>query len=194
MNLDHIFSKLPDKWESKTTTSKKFKEDLYNFCIEHDIKSVLEIGASVGHSTFFLAHFIDRVTSVEAVPGKVAESKKRCSEFSNITFLNESVYGTKWNYGYHDLVIIDCIHDYPHVVSDITNSLELGAKFLAFDDYGLFPEVKKGVDEFINNKKLDTIVNIGYEEQTHFSMARDPKVTKDKKLADSEGIICRVIK
>lgn len=193
MDIQQVLDLLPDKWECKTTTTKQFKYDLYSFCIENNIKSALEIGASVGHTTFFLANFLERITSVEINPGKIKDAKKRTVNFSNIKFLEESVYGKEWEYEPHDLVIIDCIHDYTHVISDIKNALKIKSKYLVFDDYGLFPEVKRAIDDCIKQGLIKEIVKIGHKPGSHFSMARDPKVTKDKKLVDFEGIVCRVI-
>mgnify|MGYP003138359993 FL=1 len=99
------------------------------------------------------------------------------------------VYEDKWNFGEIDAVFIDCVHDYNHVKSDINNSLSLlkSGGYLIFDDYGLFPEIKKAVDEYIDDNKLIIIEKIG-----HYKGAYYP-TTQNKVLKDREGVICQVV-
>lgn len=190
--VETILSELPDKWEVKTTTSKKWKRGLYNFCKEEGIKSVLEIGTSLGHTTYFMAHFVDKVTTLEFSEDRVKRASKLSEKHNNINFICGSAYD-EWNFDYHDLVIIDCIHEYKYIKSDIENAINLGTKYIAFDDYGLFPELKTAIDEAIDSGRLELVYKIGYPAGTHFYMSKSTNTTSDKVLADSEGIICRVL-
>jgi SAM-dependent methyltransferase len=192
-DLQEILNHLPDKWESKTTTSKKWKEGLYTFCKNNDIRSILEIGTSLGHTTYFVAHFADKVTTVELDQSRVNKASKLSKKHSNINFVCQSAYGTEWNFGYHDLTIIDCIHEYKYVKMDIDNAIRLGTKYIAFDDYGLFPEIKKAIDEYVSGRKLEVVTRIGYPTGTHFHMSKSTNTTPDKVLVDFEGIICKVV-
>ena len=191
--IDRILNQLPDKWDSKTTTSKKWKTGLYDFCRKNDVKSVLEIGTSLGHTTYFVAHFVDKVTTVEVDPSRVSRAKEFSKKHNNINFVCQSAYGTDWGFGYHDLTIIDCIHEYQYVKSDIENAMKLGTKYIAFDDYGLFPEIKQAIDEYVTDGRLEVVSNIGYPAGTHFYMSLSTNTTPDKILVDSEGVICRVV-
>lgn len=188
-----VLNKIPDKWESKTTTTKKFKLDLYEFVVKNNVRSILEIGSSVGHSAFFLGHYVDKFSCVELDNNRIKMIQKLCSGLNSVVCHRMNVYAQEWRFDYHDMVIIDCIHDYKHASKDINNSLNIKPKYLAFDDYGLFPGVKKAVDEFISNKKLEVEMRIGYATGSVFSMSKSADATKDKKLLDSEGIICKVI-
>ena len=190
--VDLVLNELPDKWEVKTTTSKLWKEGLYNFIKYQNIKSVLEIGTSLGHTTYFVAHFVDKVTTLEFDSNRVSKAKKLSEKHNNINFVNASSYDD-WNFDYHDLVIIDCIHEYKYIKSDIENAINLGTKYIAFDDYGLFPELKLAIDEAIDSGRIEMIHKIGYPKGTHFHMSKSTNTTSDKILADSEGLICRVI-
>lgn len=190
-NPNDLLRDIPDKWESKTTTSKKWKTDLLEFIQSSDVESVLEIGAAVGYTTHFLAHFVQKITSVELEQRRIEESKKLSKDLKNITYVCDNVYQGKWKYGYHDLIIIDCVHEYHYVKKDIENALSTNCKYLAFDDYGLFPEVKKAVDEEIAFGRLEVLKKIGYPEGTHFGMSDSPNTTKGRVLSDYEGIICR---
>ena len=191
--IEEILQQLPDKWDSKTTTSKKWKTDLYHFCIDNNIKSALEIGTSLGHTTYFIAHFIDKVTSVEVDQHRVNQASRLSEKHNNINFVCQSAYGTEWGFGYHDMTIIDCIHEYKYVKMDIENAIKLGTKYIAFDDYGLFPEIKQAIDEYVERGELEILSRIGYEKGTHFHMSKSTNTTSDKILADSEGVICKVL-
>ena len=56
-----------------------------------------------------------------------------------------------------------------------------------FDDYGLFPDLKQAIDEFINIGKLKILKRIGNYPGTIY-----PK-TKNKILKDREGLICQAL-
>jgi SAM-dependent methyltransferase len=190
---EDILSELPDKWEVKTTTSKRWKRGLYDFINLFNVKSVLEIGTSLGHTAYFIAQFVDKVTTVEVDSTRVQKAKVLSEKHNNINFICQSAYGTEWGFGYHDLTIIDCIHEYDYVKMDIDNAIKLRTKYIAFDDYGLFPEIKQAIDEYISDGKLELITKIGYPKGTHFHMSLSTNTTPDKILIDAEGIICRVL-
>ena len=59
-----------------------------------------------------------------------------------------------------------------------------GAIFI-FDDYGLFPEVKKAIDEYIEAKIFKGLTKIGHPKGTFYP------TTQNKILKDYEGIICQ---
>ena len=97
------------------------------------------------------------------------------------------VYQQQWNFEMVDMVFIDCVHDYIHVKSDIENSLKCSDKeaIFVFDDYGLFPEVKKAIDEYIEAKIFKVLIKIGHPKGTFYP------TTQNKILKDYEGIICQ---
>lgn len=191
--VTEILNTIPDKWDVKTTTSRLWKRGLYDFIREKEIKSVLEIGTSLGHTTYFVAHFVDKVTTLELDPTRVEKAEMLSRHIhDNIEFVQGSAY-SEWKFDYHDLVIIDCIHEYKFVKSDINNSIKLGAKYIAFDDYGLFPEIKQAIDEYVLRGKLEVVTKIGYPKGTHFYMSKSTNTTPDKILIDSEGIICKIV-
>ena len=57
---------------------------------------------------------------------------------------------------------------------------------MVFDDYGLFPEVKKAIDEYISDGIFELITYLGQPVGTKF-----PK-TLNVTLKDWEGIVCQV--
>jgi hypothetical protein len=79
------------------------------------------------------------------------------------------------------------MHEYNKVKSDINNCIKNNPNgIIIFDDYGLIKSVKKAVDKFIEEKKIEVIKKIGEEKGTKF------KGTRDKILKDYEGIICKI--
>ena len=71
---------------------------------------------------------------------------------------------------------------------DIQNSIDKFNKpYIVFDDYGLFPDVKKGIDEFIEEGKLKVVKKIGMSAGFEFTK------TLNKVLKDCEGLICQVM-
>lgn len=185
-----LVNDLPDKWDSKTTTSKKFKADLINFFDkdEYRKKSCLEVGSSLGHGTKVLSHLFGKVTALDNLPERHEQSKKLNSDRDNIDYIVMDVYNQKWDFWNMGVVFIDCVHDYVHIQSDIENALKFGKDtIIVFDDYGLFPELKQCIDEYVDMGKLKVLKKIGQKKGTYFP------TTQNKVLKDYEGIICQSV-
>lgn len=185
-----LLKNVPDKWESKTTTSLKFKSELIDFFNKDEYKNLtaLEVGSSTGYTTRILSNLFKSVTAIDVLPERHEFSKTNVNhERDNINYIVADVYNKKWDFGHHDIVLIDCIHTYQHVKQDILNAIELCNKpILVFDDYGLFPDIKQAIDEFINTGQLVVLEYIGHHAGTII-----PK-TQNKILKHYEGIICQV--
>ena len=179
---------LPDKTESKTTTSLKFKADFIDFFDTEAYRNmkVLEVGSSLGHSTKVLSNLFGKVIAIDNLPERHEQSKQLVNR-DNVEYVVMDVYQQQWNFEMVDMVFIDCVHDYIHVKSDIENSLKCSDKeaIFVFDDYGLFPEVKKAVDEYIEAKIFKVLIKIGHPKGTFYP------TTQNKILKDYEGIICQ---
>ena len=182
---------LPDKTQSKTTTSLKFKADFIDFFDKEEYKDmkVLEVGSSLGHSTGMLSYLFKKVIVLDNLYERHEQSKKLNSHCDNIDYVVMDVYNQSWNFEPMDIVFIDCVHDYPHIRSDVDNSIKTFGKgtIIAFDDYGLFPELKQAIDEYIDNNQLKVLKKIGHLKGTYFP------TTQFKVLRDYEGIICQVM-
>ena len=181
---------LPDKWESKTTTTLRYKSEMIDFFQDKKYKdmTVLEIGSSNGHSTKVLSHLFKKVTAVDVLRERHEHSHKNYNKNNtNIDYIVADVYNGPWDFGSHDVVFIDCIHDYKHVKSDIENALKICSKpIMIFDDYGLFPDIKKAIDEYIDSGAFEVLTYVGHQKGTII-----PK-TQNKILKHFEGIICQV--
>ena len=89
---------------------------------------------------------------------------------------------------YEYSIFIDCVHTYQHLKSDVDNSLNTFDKpILMFDDYGLFPDLKRLIDEYIDMGKFKVLKKIGQHNGKIY-----PK-TQNKVLLDREGIICQAV-
>ena len=178
------------KSDSKTTTSMKFKADMIDFYGDRFKDKVLvEIGTSLGYGTKILSPLFKKIITVDCSPEKMKYAKDYLSFFDNIEFKLMDVYNQMWQFEENaDVVFIDCVHDYDHVKSDVDNSIMTFDKpIIMFDDYGLFPEVKRLVDEYISAGKLEVLEKIG-----HYKGKVYPK-TQNKVLIDREGLICQTL-
>jgi len=185
-----MLSQLPDKNSAKTTTSLKWKSDFIDFFKNDKFKKIdsIEVGSSLGHTTRVMSFLFKSVTALDNLGERHVISNKLNYDRDNITFRTMDVYNEKWNFQNMGVVVIDCVHDYNHVREDIKNSMNLFDKpYIVFDDYGLFPDVKKGIDEFIDEGKLILKKKIGMSAGFEFSK------TLNKILTDREGLICRVV-
>ena len=116
------------------------------------------------------------------------ESKKLNPNDDNVEYIVMDVYSQTWNFKNIDAVFIDCVHDYTHIKSDIENALKFGkGTIIAFDDYGLFPDLKQCIDEYVDIGKLKVLKKIGQLKGTYYP------TTQNKVLKDYEGIICQSV-
>ena len=181
----------PDKFESKTTTSLKFKGDLIDF-LGNDFKdkNVIEIGCSLGYTTHVLSGYFNKVTAVDYDPARIQAAREFNSSKTNIDYIVKDVYGTAWDFDKnHQVVFIDCVHEYDFVKRDILNAINYFNKpLLFFDDYGLFPNtVMKCINELVDGGVLKVINKIGHKKNVVFEK------TAHKILKDYEGIICQTV-
>ena len=186
----NLIKGLPDKLTSKTTTSLKWKSDFIDYFRDDKFKKmkVLEIGSSLGHSTRILSFLFEKVIAIDNLPERHVKSSKLNYDRNNIEFVIMDVYNQPWNFEPVDIVFIDCVHDYQHVKSDIDNAINTFDKpIIVFDDYGLFPELKRAIDEYISDGILRLDTYLGMPEGTYY-----PK-TLNKELKDWEGMVCTVV-
>ena len=184
-----LLKDIPDKVQSKTTTSRKWKADLIDFFNKDKYKqfTALEVGSSLGHTTRILSHLFKSVTPLDNLPERHKRSKTLNHDRNNINYRVMDVYNEIWDFEQMDVVFIDCVHDYQHIKSDIDNTLNsFNKSILVFDDYGLFPDLKQAIDEYIDSGKLKILKRIGNYPGTIY-----PK-TKNKILKDREGLICKI--
>jgi hypothetical protein len=186
----NLLSGAVKKSVSKTTTSMKFKADTIDF-FKNDFKdkTILEIGTSLGYGTKIFSGLFNKVITVDNSSAKMYEAKENLKHLDNIDFRLMDVYRDRWSFDEKvDVVFIDCVHTYEHLKSDIDNSLNTFDKpIIFFDDYGLYPDLKRLIDEYVNIGKFKILKKIGQHKGKIY-----PK-TVNKILQDREGIICQVV-
>ena len=130
-----------------------------------------------------------KVIAVDVSPEKHAYAKEYLGNIDNVEFKLMDVYNQMWDFEDKDsIVFIDCVHTYQTLKSDIDNSINTFNKpIIIFDDYGLFPDLKQLIDEYVEAGKLKILKKIGEHAGKFY-----PK-TQNKILRDSEGLICQTL-
>jgi hypothetical protein len=183
MNIEELLVNIPDKFQHKTTTSHKFKRDLFEFFNKEEFKNktCLEIGSNVGYTTRILSYLFKEVTGFNLENVELAE--KFNSDRPNVKFYAQNVYTTALPIDYGDVFLIDAEHTYDAVISDTIRSLTFQSndkKYFIYDDYGAFPEIKQAITDLIQHDKIEIVKYIGHEPVSNFT----------RPLFDYEGIIC----
>lgn len=121
-----------------------------------DQNTIVEIGSYKGYTTNFLSRIFNTVYAIDNNKNFHSTSQSLNKDRTNIIYKNIDIYDqTEWNIKDDKVtvVFIDAGHSYKHCKSDIINSIKTfeNLEYIIFDDYGVWPDVKKVVDEFINN-------------------------------------------
>ena len=212
--IKSILSEIPDKPDWNNTTSIKLKTDLIEWCGDKfKDKKVLEVGSHIGQTTMILGLLFKEAYTINMNPPDVDDVSlfEVINEVDNTGFYRTTQCNIKNDYGhqfdnvYHiqqdaysqyglspsipdvDVVFIDALHTYDAVSEDIENSLLKNAKYIVFDDYGLYPEIKKVVNDYIDLNVLKVEKHIGWEKGFHIV------VENERHFYDSEGLICSVV-
>lgn len=145
MELQELLNKIPDKqYSGKSTTSRLWKSDVYNFFQDKPSINVLELGTHSGWTAYMLSYIFDNVYTVEIDSKYHQLAKDNFSHRSNINFIKGDVYKDityeKPDFPkYFDAVVIDCVHTYGAVKADIKRALKYAHPdkgiYLIFDDY-----------------------------------------------------------
>jgi hypothetical protein len=193
--IEKLLNTIPDKKNHISTTSHKFKRDVWEFCsqsTEFRDLLVVELGTHNGHSTHILSYLFDNVITVNVNDSIVA--KEFNVNRSNITYYQFDLYRTPWQFTNGDVFFIDADHSYEAVCMDIENCLKLKSslekKIFIFDDYGVNQyerEVKAAVDKYINNGTLEVVSHIGHIPGYSFDDSHG------RTLSHYEGIICQEV-
>ena len=143
MEISKIINKIPDKqYDGKSTTSRMWKTDLYYFFKDKKNNNVLELGTCVGWTSYMLSYIFNEVYTIEDKLHNFNQAKINCEGKNNINFIQGNAYSDETYKNlpkYFDAVVIDCIHTYDSVISDINRALEYmdpdKGIYLIFDDY-----------------------------------------------------------
>ena len=156
--IQEVVSKLPDKFDYKNTTSRKFKLDVADFFLDKKLGTCLEIGTNHGHTTLILSYLFDHVYTIESQKSNVDRAKEINKGRDNITFILGDAYNrqTYSSVPKIDAAFIDCMHTHPAVLFDIQTTLNLSNEdgiYIIFDDYahpistGVYTAIEQAVRE-----------------------------------------------
>ena len=200
MSVEEIIQQdsIPDKPEVHATTTHKFKKDFWDFFNTADFKKVnfVEFGTSRGYTAKIASYLFKQVHTINIRIDKQAEEYLASRE--NITLYAFDLYKSSKQWEVMetgDVFLIDAMHTYKAVTQDIETALkELPSKnkkkYLVFDDYGAFPEVKRAIDQAINKGLIKEVARIGQETGYCYG---EPAGETTRTLTDSEGIICQEV-
>ena len=203
--IDQLLEEIgEDKHQNMTTTSFKFKRDLWDFFQGFQDKIVVEFGTHKGQTSKILSHLFKKVHTVNNQDNK--EAKKLNENIQNIEYIsNFDLYSDNpipIN-STIDVFLIDAGHKYTHVISDINRAISMNCAeecYIIFDDYGLSrhsKHVKRAVDQAINQNILSKVKGIGHPKGHNFkSLNRYGEVNSwidpTYELIAPEGLITKV--
>jgi hypothetical protein len=190
--IDQLLKEIgEDKTQNMTTTSLKFKRDVWEFFQGFEDGTVVEFGTHKGQTTKILSHLFKKVYTVNNQDN--AEAKKLNEDIQNIEYIsNFNLYSAK-NLPIYDIIdvfLIDAGHNYGDVIWDIHRAISLNRSkecYIIFDDYGLQSHtktVKKAVDDNIHHQLFTLVKGIGHNKGHHFGDLNNP-------LNDYEGVIVK---
>lgn len=181
-----------DKTDNMSTTSFKFKRDVWNFFQNCQDKVAVEFGTHKGQTTRILSFLFKKVYTINNNNNIMA--KELNQDRDNIIYLNFDLYSNQ-PLPINDKIsmfLIDAGHDYEHVISDINLAFSLNYAqdcYIVFDDYGLTQyehHVYKAVNQAINMGVLTLVDGIGHESGFNFG-GTPPRI-----LHTHEGVITKI--
>tara|TARA_R100001377_G_scaffold17773_1_gene9112 strand:- start:204 stop:797 length:594 start_codon:yes stop_codon:yes gene_type:complete len=191
--MNNILKDLPDKTEDSWTTSLKFKKDLINWCGDKfKNKTCLELGTHKGYTTKILSHCFGKVLTIDNNQDLIEHAKKINTDMDNVEYFNGDIY----SFGIFDelknvnvdVVFIDAVHKYPHVLMDTINSLITFKNiYIIYDDYGFHPQVRQAIDNCLKLGIIEFVEDIGKPIGYSILNSKGDSIVSN----GSEGIICK---
>jgi hypothetical protein len=170
-----------DKHQNLTTTSFKFKTDLWNFFQGFGDKVAIEFGTHKGQTTRIMSFLFDKVHTVNNTDNE--KSKELNADRANIVHHNFNLYSsdTLPVTDTIDVALIDAGHTYAEVIYDINRVISMNC---SKECYIVF-------DHAISQGYLEKVQEIGHS--TGHNFGNGTKGGPDRILEASEGLITKVI-
>lgn len=186
-----------DKTQNLSTTSFKFKSDVWEFFQGFDDKIAVEFGTHKGQTSRVLSYLFNKVYTVNYQDN--AEAMRLNSDRTNINYISNFNLYTNEVLPIDDMVsmfFVDGGHKYEELVYDINRITRMNCDtdcYLLFDDYGstINPGIKEAVTLAVNSNVLEIVKFIGHESEYNFGNAI--KGGPDRILVDYEGVITKII-
>lgn len=194
--IDKLLAEIgEDKCDNFSTTSFKFKKDLWEFFQGFDDKIAVEFGTHKGQTTKILSHLFKKVYTVNRNDNETAINFNKDRE--NIIYVNNfNLYDESLKLPIEeevDMFLIDAGHEYEHIIYDINRVTRMSKSsecYVVFDDYGLARwqhSVNRGVNEAISMDILKVVKEIGHTSGHIFD------TSNNRHLIHSEGLITKYI-
>jgi hypothetical protein len=187
-----------DKKDNLSTTSFKFKTDLWNFFTnlpDSQKLNCVEFGTHKGQTTRILSHLFKTVYSIN-LPNHFDQAERLNSDRQNIKFIGMNLYEQPIDENFKhepcNVFFIDAVHEFDAIMSDFSRSLNLKfderyPRYFIFDDYGQDNrQVWQVVNQLIRVGRLEKIAYFGHEPNHNFG-GYPARILKD-----FEGIICKL--
>lgn len=187
-----------DKFQNLSTTSFKFKTDLWNFFInlpDSQKMNCVEFGTHKGQTTRILSHLFNLVYSIN-LPNHFDQAERLNSDRQNIKFIGMNLYEQPIDENFKhescNVFFIDAVHEFDAIMSDFNRSLNFDHDenfpvYFIFDDYGQDNrQVWQVVNQLIRVGRLEKIAYFGHEPNHNFG-GYPARILKDH-----EGIICKL--
>jgi len=186
-----------DKTQNLSTTSFKFKSDVWEFFQGFDDKVAVEFGTHKGQTSRVFSYLFSKVHTVNYQDN--TEAMRLNSDRTNINYISNFNLYTNEVLPIDDMVsmfFVDGGHKYEELVYDINRITRMNCDtecYLLFDDYGstINPGIKEAVTLAVNSNVLEIVKFIGHESGYNFGNAI--KGGPDRILVDYEGVITKII-
>ena len=126
--IENVLSKLPEKEEFISTTSRQFKRDIMEFFNKPEFKDkiAMEMGCDTCHSTVILASLFKYVYALDKDPNPVAEELLAKCGVTNASRIICNLYDEEpLPVPSADVIFVDAWHTYEGVRTDVLNALNL---------------------------------------------------------------------
>lgn len=190
-----------DKFQNLSTTSFKFKTDLWNYFSampESRYFNCVEFGTHKGQTTRILSHLFKNIYTLN-LPNHFSEAERLNADRQNIKFVGIDLYDKNeyplekpFKHEPCNVFFIDAVHEFDAIMDDFSRSLnftfdERYPRYFIFDDYGQENrQVYQVVNQLIRVGRLEKIAYFGHEPNHNFG-GYPARILKDH-----EGIICKL--
>lgn len=186
-----------DKNQNLSTTSFKFKKDVWKYFQGYTNKVAVEFGTNKGQTARLLSYLFDKVYTVNINDN--TEAIQLNKDITNITYISNfnlysgNVLPIKDEIS---LFFIDAGHKYEEIIYDINRATNMYCApecYLLFDDYGssINVGIKQAVDQAVQEGILEIKEWVGHDAGYNFGNAI--KGGSNRILIGKEGVITKII-
>lgn len=184
-----------DKHQNLSTTSFKFKTELWNYFQGFEDKTAIEFGTHKGQTTRVMSFLFKKVHTINNNDNEV--SKQLNADRSNIIHHNFNLYSQNRLIisDVIDVALIDAGHAYEQVIDDVERLASMNIAdecIVVFDDYGAILPVRNAVNDLVSRGLISIVEYIGHESGHNFGNA--VKGGPDRILSAPEGVIAMMKK